>query len=359
MSSCYGNNYKISIFGESHGEAIGVTIDGVPSGTKIDMDFIKSELNRRRAVDVTISTPRSEPDEFEILSGVVDGVACGTPICAICKNTNKKSKDYDAQRSIARPSHADYTGYVKYHGYNDVRGGGHFSGRITAPLVFAGAVAKLVLMEKGIYIGAHILSIKDVAEKSFEEISLTKEVLDNLKKDQFSTLETDKKLKMKLVITNALKTFDSVGGVVECAVLGMPAGIGSPMFDGLENKISSAVFAIPAIKGIEFGLGFGSTKLYGSENNDEFFIDSISGGIKTKTNNHGGILGGISSSMPIIFRVAIKPTPTIRQEQQTVDFKRKVPVILKAGGRHDPCIVPRAVVCVESAAAIAILDSFL
>lgn len=359
MSSTFGTNCKITIFGESHGPKIGVVIDGLPAGIPIDEDFIAGELGRRRAVDVEISTARKEADKFTIVSGVYNGKTTGTPLCAECENGSQHSADYSKLQNLARPGHADYTGYVRYNGCNDPRGGGHFSGRLTAPLVFAGAVAKLYLQQKGVRIGAHVLSIGEINDIPLLESGLTPVVWEKLSKGQMPLIDPSKEALMKLKILQAKNGLDSIGGQVECVAEGMPAGIGSPMFEGLENKIAQAVFGIPAVKGISFGNGFDASKLYGSENNDAFFIDTMSGKIATKTNRHGGILGGISSGMPILTQVAFKPTPSIAQQQSTVDFKNNHDVALKITGRHDPCVVPRAVVCVESAVAVALMDAML
>ncbi|MEF9921582.1 MAG: chorismate synthase [Anaerovoracaceae bacterium] len=324
MSSIYGKNLKISIFGQSHSKAIGVVIDGLPAGKTIDIEALQEFMLRRAPGQNEFSTARKEDDKVEFLSGLVDNVTCGAPISAIIKNTNTKSQDYDNIRDIPRPSHADFAAHIKYKGFEDVSGGGHFSGRLTAPLCIAGGICKQLLLEKGIEIGAHIKEIGGTTVDVYEKISETK------------------------------KLGDSVGGVVTCQISGMPVGVGQPMFEGIENKISSAIFAIPAVKGIEFGNGFEAARLLGSQNNDSFYYDGDE--IKTKTNNHGGILGGISTGMPIVFRVAIKPTPSIAKEQDSISFAKGENAKLQVRGRHDPCIVPRAVPCVEAAAAIAIYD---
>ncbi|MBR5586710.1 MAG: chorismate synthase [Clostridia bacterium] len=329
MSSTFGKSIKISIWGQSHSESIGVVIDGIPAGKKIDMEKLEQFMQRRAPGRDKYSTPRKEADKVEFQSGIIDGVTCGAPICALIRNTNTKSSDYDKIRDIPRPAHADYPAFVRHNGANDVSGGGHFSGRLTAPLCIAGGIAKQFLEEKGITVSAAIKSIGG---------------------------ETDLE-KAFAIIDKARENLDSVGGIIECIVSGLPVGVGDPMFDGMENRISQAVFAVPAIKGIEFGNGFECAKLFGSENNDEYYMDGDK--IRTKTNNHGGILGGLTSGEDLIFRVAVKPTPSIGKEQKSVSLSRKEDTDLIIVGRHDPCILPRATVCIEAAAAIAVYDAVI
>lgn len=324
MSSTYGKNIKISIFGQSHSEAIGVVIDGLPPGKTIDFEELDLFMQRRAPGQNKYTTQRKEADKVEILSGIVNGKTCGAPIGAFIKNTNVKSQDYDNIRDMPRPAHADFTAYEKYKGFADVRGGGHFSGRLTAPLCIAGGIIKQILLEEGIDVSAHIKEIGGSDINVYEKIE------------------------------EARLNGDSVGGIITCQVTGLPVGVGEPMFDGVENKIASAVFAIPAVKGIEFGNGFEATSLTGSENNDQFYFEGDQ--VKTRSNNHGGILGGITSGMGVVFRVAIKPTPSIAMAQNTVSLSAKKNAVLEIKGRHDPCIVPRAVPCVEAAAALAIYD---
>ncbi len=357
MSSGFNGGVKFSIFGESHGKGIGVVLDNLPAGEELDLDKIGEFMARRAPKKDGTSTFRSEKDIPEILSGFFEGKTTGTPLAAVIMNTDQHSGDYGNISHIARPAHADYTGFLRYNGANDPRGGGHFSGRITAPLVFAGAVCAQILERRGIYTGAHIKRIRDVADDSFDCVSLSAETLEFVKKRPFPTLSENAEQEMRAVINSARESLNSVGGIVECAAVGFPAGIGSPMMDGLENIISRLVFAIPAVKGIEFGNGFAAADLFGSENNDEFTLDN--GRIVTKTNNHGGILGGISSGMPIIFNVAFKPTPSISQPQNSVDFKDMTEQTLVIKGRHDPCVVPRAVPCVEAALNIALVSALL
>lgn len=351
MSCSFGEKVKITIFGQSHSEAIGVVIDGIPAGITLDIEKIDSFMSRRAPGKNAYSTPRKEADKPEIVSGVVDRVTCGAPICAIIRNTNQHSKDYSKLKVLPRPSHSDFPAYVKHNGFNDIRGGGNFSGRMTAPLCFAGAVAMQLLEAKGIHIGAHIEKIAGVRDSRFNPLSPE---LDLLKGKDLPLIDDSVKDEMLGRIEAARLDSDSVGGVIECAITGLPVGIGEPMFDGVENTLSQAVFAIPAIKGIEFGNGFDCADLKGSENNDEFSVTD--GRITTKTNNHGGILGGLTSGMPLIFRVAVKPTPSIAKPQMTVNLETNEAEELVIGGRHDPCIVPRAVPCVEAAAAITILN---
>ncbi len=351
MSCSFGEKFKITIFGQSHSEAIGVVIDNVPAGIKLDEEKIAKFMARRAPGQNAYSTKRKEADKPEIISGVVDGITCGAPICAIIKNSDQHSKDYSKLKSLPRPSHSDFAAYMKHSGFNDIRGGGNFSGRMTAPLCFAGALAMQILEEKGIKIGAHIEKIAGICDERFDSVNVDLNVIEN--KD-FPVICDSVKEKMLAKIEQARLDCDSVGGVIECAVTGLPVGLGEPMFDGVENVISQAVFAIPAIKGVEFGNGFECADLKGSENNDPFITDG--GKITTETNNHGGILGGITSGMPLIFRVAVKPTPSISKAQRTVNLETNSAEELIIEGRHDPCIVPRAVPPVVAAAALAILN---
>ena len=349
-------DFSVSVFGESHGAGIGAVINGLPSGVELDMDKILDFMARRAPKKDGISTARSEKDMPEILSGFYQGRTTGTPLAAIIRNTDTRSQDYSNISAAARPGHADYTGFVRYKGANDPRGGGHFSGRLTAPLVFAGAVCGQMLEQRGIYSCAHILSIDNVYDHRFVETEIDRELTEQIKKRELPLINESKAEEMKARVKTASEKLDSVGGMIECAVAGVPAGIGSPMFDGIENRISQAVFGIPAIKAIAFGRGFGFADLYGSEVNDTMYMDGDT--VKTATNNNGGIYGGISSGMPIIFTVAVRPTPSIAQPQKTVDFIKNEDTELVIKGRHDACIVPRAVPVVEAAANIAVL-SFL
>lgn len=357
MSSLFNGGISVSIFGESHGKGIGVVMDNLPAGEDIDLEQIYAFMARRAPRKDGTSTTRSEKDIPEILSGLYNGKTTGTPLCAVIMNSDQHSADYGNISHIARPAHADYTGYLRYNGANDPRGGGHFSGRITAPLVFAGAVCAQILQHRGITTGAHIVSIKDVNDERFDPVSVTAQQLEAVKARSFPVLSDKAEEEMRSVINSAREAQDSVGGVVECAAVGVPAGIGSPMMEGLENVIAQLVFAVPAVKGIEFGNGFDCTQLFGSENNDPFAIKD--GEIVTLTNNHGGILGGISSGMPIIFRAAFKPTPSIARPQSSVDFKTLTEEQLVIKGRHDPCVVHRAVPCIEAAMNIALVSAFM
>ena len=357
MSSAFGNCIKISIFGQSHSESIGVVIDGLKAGFKPDMDAISAFMKRRAPGQNAVSTPRTEADEPHIVSGLADGVTCGAPLCAIINNTNTRSKDYSKLKEVPRPAHSDFPAFVKHSGFNDIRGGGHFSARLTAPLCFAGAICLQLLEKEGIYIGAHISSIKDVHDSPFDMVSVSKKELTNLKNAPVPLLNQETWALMEQTVLDAKAQGDSVGGIIECACIGLKPGIGEPMFDGIENRISQAIFAVPAVKGIEFGAGFSATRLYGSENNDTFYFDGDE--VKTRTNNHGGILGGLSSGMPVVFRAAFKPTPSIAKEQDSVSLTVRKNEKLKIEGRHDPCVVLRAVPCVEAATAIAIYDLLL
>ena len=353
----FGNKIKINIFGASHAEAIGVTIEGLQKGIKIDTERVQSFLDRRAPGKNNLSTPRKEADKVEYTSGLCDNITTGETLTAVIYNNNQHSKDYDELKVKMRPSHADYPALVKYGADYDMRGGGKFSGRMTAPLCIAGAILIQMLEEKGVYIGAHIFSVADVKDDSYNTLSFDVSYLKSAQNKDFPVLCDSKGEEMKKVILEAKNNLDSVGGSIECMAVGVPVGTGDHMFMGLENVISSCVFGIPAVKGIEFGLGFESTYLYGSQNNDEYYYDE-NGEIKTKTNNAGGILGGMATGMPVCFRVAIKPTPSIAKQQNTVNLETKKNDVLSIHGRHDPCIVQRAVPCVEAAMAIA-LSQFL
>lgn len=354
MSSMFGKNIKLSIFGESHGEAIGIIMDGLPAGFEIDLEKIEKEMARRAPGKTNISTSRREKDSFKILSGYFEGRTTGAPLCAVIENTDLKSKDYSRSKSLMRPGHADYTGFIKYSGFNDYRGGGHFSGRITAPLVFAGAVAKQLLEKKNIIIGSHIKSIGEIEENYFDEVNISGELLKELSNKAFPVMDEDKGEAMEELILRLKKDMDSVGGVIEAAAVNLPKGLGSPFFDSVESVLSHLLFSIPAVKGVEFGSGFNITKLKGSEANDEMYIKNNK--VKCYTNNNGGIIGGITNGMPLIFRVAIKPTPSIGKAQRTVNIDKMENDIIEIKGRHDPCIVHRAVPVVEAATALAVLD---
>lgn len=353
MSFEYGRNLRVTLFGQSHAAAIGCVIDGLPAGEKIDEEAIRAFM-KRRAPGGDLATSRTEPDEALVVSGLVNGRTCGSPVCAVIENRDVRSGDYETIADTPRPSHADYTAHVKYRGFNDKRGGGHFSGRMTAPLCFAGAVCMQVLGRLGVEVGCHIARIGPVEDSLFDAVDVGAEQLARLRAMAFPVLDAGAGEKMKREIAAAAAEKDSVGGVIECCVLGLPAGVGEPVFDGLENRIASAVFAIPAVKGIEFGAGFAVAGMRGSEHNDPFIMED--GRVKTATNCHGGILGGISSGMPVIFRAAFKPTPSIGLEQRTVRLSDETQCAVTVKGRHDPCIAARAFAPVEAAAAIAVLD---
>ncbi len=354
MSSEFGEKIKISVFGESHGEAIGCVIDGLPAGVKLDMEKIYADMSRRAPGKEKFATPRLEKDIPHILSGTLDNVTTGAPLAMIIENTNTKSSDYGNLLTVPRPSHSDYPAYVKYNGFNDIRGGGHFSGRLTAPIVFAGAVAKQILEEKGIRIGAHIAQIGEVFDRSFDSNNVSADLLKMLTSTNFSVIDDTAEEKMREEIEKARMAQDSIGGVIECAVIGVSAGVGGNMFSTVESKLASILFGVPAVKGVEFGNGFGFASMRGSAANDPYCVKD--GEIAVKTNNNGGVLGGITTGAPIIFRAAIKPTPSISQPQQSVNLQTMEEETLVIKGRHDPCIVPRAVPVVEAAAALGILD---
>lgn len=354
MSGMWGNKFKVSIFGESHGVGIGITIDGLPSGFEINMEEVLKEMARRAPGKSKLSTARKETDMPEILSGFFEGKTTGTPLCAIIRNSDQHSRDYGKLKDLMRPGHADYPGFIKYKGFNDYRGGGHFSGRITAPLVFAGAVCKQILESKGIKIGAHVSSIGKVKDKSFFDVELTNELLDTIKVNELPLLATEKEEEMRNTILEARKEQDSVGGTIECAVLGIDAGIGDPFFDSVESTLAHLMFSVPAVKGIEFGKGFSMSEHRGSECNDEYYYDGDK--VKTYTNNNGGITGGITNGMPILFKVGIKPTPSISKKQKTIDINEHKDAELVIEGRHDPCIVQRAIPVIEAVTAIGIIE---
>lgn len=354
MSSTFGNKIKISIFGESHGNGIGVVIDGLPAGEKINMDAVLAQMARRAPGKDKTATPRKESDLPKILSGMLGDTLTGAPLCAVIENTNTRSGDYGNLLACPRPGHSDFTAYVKYHASNDIRGGGHFSGRLTAPIVFAGAICRQLLEKQGIKIAAHINSIGNVNDSSFNPVSIAPELIDRLNTSSFALVDESVEDSMRAEVEAARMELDSIGGTIECAVTGIPAGVGDPMFDGVEGVIAKAVFGVPAIKGIEFGAGFELAKMRGSQSNDPFRYEN--GTVVTETNNCGGILGGITDGMPIIFRAAVKPTPSISQKQRTVNLQKQENAELEIHGRHDPCIVPRAVPVIEAVTAVALIN---
>ncbi len=350
MKNTFGKNISITLFGESHGEAIGAVLDGLPAGISVNEDFISHQLTLRRP-NGKISTSRREKDEYKIVSGYFNGKTTGTPMCIIIPNENTQSKDYGKTYGKARPGHADYVAYEKYNASEDYRGGGHFSGRVTSGIVAVGAVCISLLKNKGIYIGTHIKECAGVKDTPF--VNLEKDIL-SLSAKTYPVLDDLQGKIMVNKIEEATSLQDSVGGILETAVIGLPVGIGEPWFDSVESVLSHALFSIPAIKGVEFGAGFSCARMYGSEMNDSLCYEN--GKITTKTNNNGGINGGITNGMPVVFSCAVKPTPSISKEQETIDFINKENTILKTTGRHDPCIVHRARVVVDSITAIAICD---
>lgn len=351
MKDSFGNSVSVTISGESHGAALVAVLSGLAPGIPVDEDFIAAQLTKRRPAGA-ISTARREADKFKILSGVFGGFTTGTPVTILIPNENTVSKDYSEIASSARPGHADYAAQCKYHGFQDYRGGGHFSGRVTAALVAAGAIALSALGRKGIKIGTHVASCGGVRDRAFGNLD---EDIDLLNSVGFAVLDGEAGKKMEEAILAARENLDSVGGVLETAVTGVPAGVGEPFFDSVESRLAHILFSIPAIKGVEFGSGFAMADMRGSEANDPFGIDE-SGKIYTKTNHNGGINGGITNGAPIVFRCAVKPTPSVARPQETVDFIKNEEKILEIHGRHDPAIVHRARVVVDSAAALALCD---
>ena len=351
MKNTFGNNVSVTLFGESHGEMIGAVLDGMAPGIPVDETYIAHQMNLRRSANAMLSTARAEPDLVRIVSGVFEGKTTGTPITFLIENTNTRSGDYAAMRYMARPGHADYTAEMKYHGYQDPRGGGHFSGRITAGLVAAGAVALTALKGKGITVGTHIAACAGIRDRHFGDLAAD---LAALNEKEFAVLDPNAEEQMKAAITAAKTEGDSVGGILETAVTGLPAGVGEPWFDTVESVLAHILFGIPAVKGVEFGAGFALADQKGSEANDPFRVSD--GRIITATNNCGGILGGITNGMPLTIRCAVKPTPSIYKEQDTVDFDKFENTPLQIHGRHDPAIIHRARVVVDSAVALALCD---
>lgn len=354
MASYLGEHIHVSVFGQSHSPAIGVVVDGLPTGERVDMEELGRFLKRRAPGQNATSTPRKEADLPQFLSGLVDNVTCGAPLAALIENTNTRSQDYAQLRDKPRPGHADFTAQVKYGGFQDVAGGGHFSGRLTAPLCIAGGICLQMLKRRGIEVAAHIASVAGEADRPFDPMWESVETMDALKRAPFPVLDEKAGERMRKVILQAKEEGDSVGGIVECLVTGVPAGLGEPMFGGMENRLAAALFGIPAVKGVEFGAGFGVANMRGSENNDPFTVKN--GKVVTETNHAGGILGGITNGMPLVFRLAFKPTPSIAKQQQTVSMSKKQVEELVVTGRHDPCIVPRAVPVVEAVTALVLSD---
>ncbi|WP_177920460.1 chorismate synthase [uncultured Eubacterium sp.] len=354
MSSVIGDKIKLSIFGESHGEAIGCVIDGLPAGIKIDMNAVYKDMQRRAPGKDKTATPRLEKDIPHILSGMLDNVTTGAPLAMVIENTNKKSGDYSNLMTVPRPGHSDYPAYVKYGGNNDIRGGGHFSGRLTAPLVFAGSVAKQILSQMGVTIGAHIKQIGSVCDAVSDLNKTDKSLLDTLSSSTFSLIDETREQAMRDEIEKARLSLDSVGGIIECFAVGLPVGLGGNMFDTVEGKLASILFGVPAVKGVEFGIGFGFADKRASEVNDQYEIKN--GRVATLSNNNGGVLGGMTDGAPLSVSVAIKPTPSIAKKQKSVNLLTMENAELEIHGRHDPCIVVRAVPVIECAVALGLLD---
>ena len=355
MSSIWGKRFVIDIFGESHGPKIGVVIHGITPGMALDFAKVRTFLDRRRAGGEAWSTPRREADDFEVVSGYRDGHAEGTPLCVLFHNAQQNSADYAGHPN--RPGHADYTGFVRYGGFNDSRGGGHFSGRLTAPLVFAGAVAAQMLEARGIYAATHIRRIAGIEDTPFDKTDIPRTLAERLAASRLPLIDESKRELMEQAVVDAASQGDSVGGIIECALCGVPAGVGSPMMDTVESALASILFAVPAVKGVSFGEGFGFAGLRGSEANDAYAVKN--GEIVTQTNHNGGVLGGITTGMPIVFQTVIKPTASISNTQQTVSLSTLEPETITVKGRHDACIVPRAAAAVEAAACIALIDLML
>ena len=356
MSSEFGNIIRVSVFGQSHGKAIGVVVDGLPAGEAIDLEELQRFLDRRRPGTGPLSTARKETDVPEFLSGLEGGKTCGAPLCAVIKNADQHSRDYGELADKPRPGHADFTAWAKWGGHADMRGGGHFSGRLTAPLCVAGGIAKQILARRGIFVGAHLASVAGICDRPFP-LHPTAALFEEVAAKPFPVLDEAAGERMRAAILEAKNDLDSVGGVIECAAAGLPAGLGEPMFGGVENRLAAALFGIPAVKGVEFGEGFRAAELRGSENNDPFTVED--GEIRAETNRAGGILGGITTGMPLVLRAAVKPTPSIGKAQKTVRLSRLEAAELTVHGRHDPCVAHRAVPVVEAVTAAVLLDMLL
>lgn len=356
MSSEFGTIIRVSVFGQSHGKAIGVVVDGLPAGEEIDGAELQRFLDRRRPGTGPLSTARKETDVPEFLSGLEGGKTCGAPLCAVIKNADQHSRDYGELADKPRPGHADFTAWAKWGGHADMRGGGHFSGRLTAPLCVAGGIAKQILARRGIFVGAHLASVAGICDRPFP-LYPTAALFEEVAAKPFPVLDGEAGERMCAAILEAKNDLDSVGGVIECAATGLPPGLGEPMFGGVENCLAAALFGIPAVKGVEFGEGFRAAELRGSENNDPFTLED--GKIRAETNRAGGILGGITTGMPLVLRAAVKPTPSIGKAQKTVRLSRLEAAELTVHGRHDPCVAHRAVPVVEAVTAAVLLDMLL
>jgi chorismate synthase len=356
MSSEFGNLLRVSVFGQSHGKAVGVVIDGLPAGEELDLEELQRFLDRRRPGTGPLSTARKETDIPEFLSGLENGKTCGAPLCAVIRNADQRSRDYGELQDKPRPGHADFTAWAKWGGRADMRGGGHFSGRLTAPLCVAGGIAKQMLARRGIFVGAHLAAVAGIPDRPFP-LCPTRELFDEIAAKPFPVLDGGAGEQMRTAILTAKDELDSVGGVIECAATGLPPGLGEPMFGGVENRLAAALFGIPAVKGVEFGEGFGAAALRGSENNDPFTLGD--GQIRAESNRAGGVLGGITTGMPLVLRAAVKPTPSIGKPQKTVSLSRLEAAELTIHGRHDPCVAHRAVPVVEAVTAAVLLDMLL
>ena len=356
MSSTFGDRIRMTIFGESHGPSIGIVLDGLPAGVPLDLAAIEKEMKRRAPGQSKLATPRKETDSFTLESGFFEGRTTGMALCARIENHNAHSKDYSLLKDVMRPGHGDYPGFVKLHGANDYRGGGSFSGRLTAPLVFAGAVAKQLLAKEGITVGAHIAAIAGIRDRAFDPCGESRETLLGLAADSLPVLDGSVRGPMADAITAARAEKDSVGGVIECMAIGVPVGLGEPYFDSVESRLSHALFSVPAVKAVAFGDGFALASMRGSEANDPMILRQDR--VACTTNHNGGILGGISNGMPIVFRVAVKPTPSIGKTQHTVNVRTREETTLEVTGRHDPCVVPRAVPVIEAVTAWTLLDLY-
>lgn len=356
MSSEFGKLLRVGVFGQSHGKAIGVVVDGLPAGEEIDLEELQRFLDRRRPGKDGLSTARNETDIPEFLSGLEGGRTCGAPLCAVIPNADQHSKDYGELQDKPRPGHADYTAWAKWGGHADMRGGGHFSGRLTAPLCVAGGIAKQILARRGVFVGAHLAAVAGIPDRPFP-LRPAAELFDEVAAKPFPVLDDEAGERMRAAILAAKGDLDSVGGVIECAAVGLPAGLGDPMFDGMENRLAAALFGVPAVKGVEFGEGFRAAALRGSENNDPFTVEE--GRIQAAANHAGGILGGITTGMPVVLRAAVKPTPSIGKPQKTVRLSAMEDTDLTVHGRHDPCVAHRAVPVVEAVTAAVLLDMLL
>lgn len=357
MSSSWGERIRVSVFGQSHSAAVGAVVEGLPAGFPVDMNRLSAFMARRSPGKSPFSTARKEADEIEFLGGIARGRLCGAPLAFLIRNTNVRPGDYSEFSAVPRPGHADWTAAVKYGGFQDASGGGHFSARLTAPLTAVGGVCMQILESLGVSIGAHIAEIAGVRDTPFDPVNVGCEDFNARTFTPLTVLDARAGDRMAEAIEVARADGDSVGGVVECAAVGLRAGVGDPMFDGLESRLASIVFAVPAVKGVEFGSGFAAARMRGSSHNDPFVSDD--GHVRTSTNNHGGILGGISSGMPLIFRVAFKPTPSIAVAQRTLNVETMAETELRVKGRHDPCVVTRAVPVVEAVTAVALCNALL